>query len=231
MGKRIVSQARGKGGFTYRVRRKAYKYKIGYPANVDGPGVVVKLLNSGAHSAPLAKILVAGKIFYNPAAQGLYEGQKIGVGEGTAELGNVLPLKSIPFGTKVFNIEKRPGDGGKMLRSSGTTALVTKRDKGKIFVSLSKKKEVSFNEDCKATIGIVAGQGRVMKPIIKAGKKYKMMKARSKKWPLTSAVKVNAVDHPFGGGRGKRIKSKIAKRNAPPGRKVGHIRPRRTGRR
>ena len=56
------------------------------------------------------------------------------------------------------------------------------------------------------------------------------MKSRNKLWPRTSAVKMNAVDHPFGSGRGKRIKSKIAKRNAPAGARVGHIRPRRTGR-
>jgi large subunit ribosomal protein L2 len=68
-----------------------------------------------------------------------------------------------------------------------------------------------------------------MKPIIKAGKKYHMMTSKGRKWHRTSPVKVNAVDHPFGGGRGKRIKSKIAKRNAPPGKKVGHLRPSRTG--
>ena len=55
------------------------------------------------------------------------------------------------------------------------------------------------------------------------------MKSRNKLWPRTSAVKFNAVDHPFGSGRGKRIKSKIAKRNAPAGARVGHLRPRRTG--
>ena len=51
-----------------------------------------------------------------------------------------------------------------------------------------------------------------------------------KVYPRTSAVKFNAVDHPFGSGRGKRIKSKIPKRNVPPGAKVGLLRPRRTGR-
>ena len=56
-------------------------------------------------------------------------------------------------------------------------------------------------------------------------------KSRNKLWPRTSAVKFNAVDHPFGSGRGKRIKSKIAKNNSPPGAKVGTLRPRRTGRR
>jgi large subunit ribosomal protein L2 len=79
-------------------------------------------------------------------------------------------------------------------------------------------------------IGVVSGDGRKIKPLIKAGKSHHINKSKGRKWHRTSAVKVNAIDHPFGGGRGKRIKSKIAKRNAPPGRKVGHIRPKQTGR-
>jgi large subunit ribosomal protein L2 len=70
----------------------------------------------------------------------------------------------------------------------------------------------------------------VEKPILKAGRKFYIMKAKSKLWPRTSAVAMNKIDHPFGSGRGKRVKSKIAKRNAAPGKKVGHLRPRRTGR-
>jgi large subunit ribosomal protein L2 len=91
------------------------------------------------------------------------------------------------------------------------------------------KKEANLDLNCRATIGVIAGDGRTLKPVVKAGKKHHMMKARNKLWPRTSAIKFNAVDHPFGGGRGKRIKSKIAKRNAPAGAKVGHIRPSRTG--
>jgi len=92
------------------------------------------------------------------------------------------------------------------------------------------KKERKFPVDCLATIGVMAGDGRMEKPILKAGKQFYIKKAKSKLWPRTSAVKMNAIDHPFGSGRGKRIKSKIAKRNAPAGRKVGLLRPRRTGR-
>ena len=73
--------------------------------------------------------------------------------------------------------------------------------------------------------------GRLDKPIMKAGKQYHIKKSKSKLWPRTSAVKMNAIDHPFGSGRAKNPKPKIAKRNAPPGRKVGLIRPRRTGKR
>ena len=79
-------------------------------------------------------------------------------------------------------------------------------------ILISNKREIWLNPDCRATIGVIAGQGRKLKPVVRAGKKWHMMKARNKLWPRTSAVKFNAVDHPFGSGRGKRIKSKIAKR-------------------
>ncbi len=93
-----------------------------------------------------------------------------------------------------------------------------------------KRRKLRLNKDCRATVGVASGEGRLTKPLIKAGKQFYRMKAQGRKWHRTSAVKTNAIDHPFGGGRGKRIKSKIAKRNSPPGRKVGHLRPRRTGR-
>ena len=92
------------------------------------------------------------------------------------------------------------------------------------------KKEVVLSGDCRVTIGEISGSGKILKPFMKAGYKFYKMKARNKLWPRTSAVKMNAVDHPFGSGRGKRIKSKISKRNAPAGKRVGHVRPRRTGR-
>ena len=92
------------------------------------------------------------------------------------------------------------------------------------------KKEKKFHKNCRAIIGIIAGAGRLEKPVVKAGKKFHIKKTKSKLWPRTSAVKMNAIDHPFGSGRAKNPKSKIAKRNAPPGRKVGLIRTRRTGR-
>ena len=238
MGKRIISQARGHGSMVYRVRKKAFIYKLGYASSMkENKGEVIRLINSLAHTAPIIqiKIVVDNKeiYFYSPAWQGAYEGQEIEFnGENVME-GNIMMLKNMPLGTKVFNIEKRPGDGGKMVRSGGGFATVLKKDedKRKVVLGMNNKKEVILNEKCRASIGVVAGQGRVNKPIVKAGKQFKRMKSRSKKWHTTSAVKVNVVDHPFGGGRGKRIKSKIAKRNAPPGKKVGHIRPKRTGKR
>jgi len=229
MGKRIIQRARGHGGPRYRVRKKAYSLKIGY-IHKEGKGKVIKLINSTAHSCPLAKIEFLGKIFYNPAANGMIEGQEIDIGSGEVKDGNILKLKDIPVGKKVYNIEAKPGDGGKFVRTSGNFAIVTKKLKGKVALLLPSKKEILFDENCLATIGVIAGSGRLEKPIIRAGKMYYIKKSRNKLWPRTSAVKMNIVDHPFGSGRGKRIKSKIPKRHAPPGAKVGSLRPRRTGR-
>ena len=144
------------------------------------------------------------------------------------EAGDILKLKEFPIGTKVFNIESIPGSGGKYLRSSGCLGIVVAKDK-QVEIQI-KRRKIKLNESCRATVGVVAGGGRLMKPLLKAGKKHHMMLAKGRKWHRTSPVKVNAIDHPFGGGRGKRIKSKIAKRNASPGKKVGHFKPRKTGR-
>ncbi len=232
MGKTIIQQARGHGSFTYRVRRRAYIYEISYPRlDVSGKAKVIGLINSAGHTAPLAKIRINDKVFYIPACQGLVENQEMEIDGTTVALGNIMKLKDIPNDTPIFNIEIRPGDGGKMVRTSGNYTTIIKRTEKTATLLLSSKKEVELSKECRATIGKVAGQGRKLKPIMKAGKKWHMMKARNKLWPRTSAVKFNAVDHPFGGGRGKRIKSKIAKNNAPPGAKVGHLHPRRTGKR
>ncbi len=230
MGKTLIQQARGHGSFTYRVRRNAYKFEIKYPME-SGKAKILKLINSPAHSATLAKMIVNGKIFYSPAFDGAVEEQEIEIGSKNLANGNILALKDIPQGTRIYNIEINSGDGGKMIRTSGSSALLTKTAGNKRIILMPNKKEIILDENCRATIGVVAGEGRRDKPVVKAGKKWYMMKARNKLWPRTSAVKMNAIDHPFGGGRGKRIKSKIAKRNAPAGAKVGHIRPSRTGRR
>jgi large subunit ribosomal protein L2 len=231
MGKTIIQQARGHGSKTYQVRPSAYRYRICYP-NLGTNGIfkIISLLNSAGHTAPLAKIIIDNKNFYVPAAQGIFEGEEIEIGSDKIESGNISALKSIPIETPIFNIEIRPGDGGKIARTSGNSAVIIRKAENKIFLLLSSKKEICLHPECRATIGTVAGQGRKLKPVVKAGKKWHMMKARNKLWPRTSAVKMNAVDHPFGCGRGKRIKSKIAKRNAPAGAKVGHLRPSRTGR-
>jgi large subunit ribosomal protein L2 len=229
MGKSINQQARGRGSLTFRVSPTAYVYRITYPQlGVAGKCKVVKLINSRAHTAPIAEIRIENKSFYVPAANGIYEGQEIEIG-GNAETGNILKLKDIPMGKNIFNIENSPGKGGKYIRSSGCSGIIIAKDKGEVEVQIGRRR-IKFHEDCRAVMGVISGDGRKTKPLVKAGKKHHIMKSLGRKWHRTSAIKTNSVDHPFGSGRGKRIKSKIAKRNAPPGAKVGHIRPRRTGR-
>lgn len=238
MGKSTIPQARGHGSLSYRVRSQAYKYRIGYPL-YTGEAEIVSLIKSAAHSAPIMKLRTKAsvkssnkhEIFFLPAFNGAIVGGIIKFNSQDFLPGNVLPLKSIPSTTSVYCIELRPGDGGKAIRVAGSNAVVLKTlENGKVEVQMPNRKAISLDPECRAVIGVIAGAGKTLKPMMKAGVAFYKMKSRNKLWPRTSAVKMNAVDHPFGGGRAKRIKSKIAKRNAPPGQKAGHIRPRRTGR-
>lgn len=230
MGKRIIQQARGHGSSTYRVKRSAFKYRLKYPREIGSEGRVIKLLNSSGHSAPLAKIGYKEGSFYIPASYKMFEGQKINFDSKEIENGKIMKLKDIPAKTKFYCVESRPNDGGVFIKTGGNSAMISKTIGKNIFVAMPSKKEKKFDENCRAIIGVIAGAGKLEKPVLKAGKKHHIKKAKSKLWPRTSAVKMNAIDHPFGSGRAKNPKSKIAKRNAPPGRKVGLIRPRRTGR-
>lgn len=230
MGKTIITQARGHGGPRYQVRKRAYIFRVHYPI-YTGEAQILSLVHSAAHSAPLIKARAGPHIFYNVAFEGAVEGGAFVFGDDAAP-GNVVPVKKIPAGTTIYNIERNPGDGGKMVRVAGTSAIVNKHyEHDKVGILMPNKREIVVDGNCRATMGVVAGEGRIQKPFITAGRKFYKMHARGKLWPRTSAVKMNAIDHPFGSGRGKRIKSKIAKRWAPAGRRVGHIRPRRTGRR
>jgi len=229
MGKRIIQQRRGKGGHVYKTREEAGKFNPRYLANMEGEFECVKLMSSVGHSVPIAKFINKdGKMFENFAVNLLYVGQKIVV--GGKNNGDIARLGDLKNGTEVFNIEHNLNDGGKFVRTGGNFATVTTREGDFVKVMMPSKEVKKFKINCRATIGRAAGDGRIDKPILKAGKKFHIMKMKSKLWPRTSPVKMNAIDHPFGSGRGKRIKSKIAKRNAPAGKKVGFIRPRRTGR-
>jgi large subunit ribosomal protein L2 len=230
MGKRIIQQARGHGSFTYRVKRKAFKCKLKYPRELQEEGIVIKLFNSSGHSAPLAKVKQGKETFCIPAFKEMIEGQKINFEGKEIKKGNILELKNIPVKTHIYCIESRPKDGGKFIKTAGSSAVVNRIIGDKIMVLMPSKKEKAFNKNCRAVVGTIAGTGRLDKPIIKAGKQHHIKRSKGKLWPRTSAVKMNVIDHPFGSGRGKRIKSKIAKRNAPAGKRVGLIRPRRTGR-
>lgn len=224
-------QRRGRATSTYRVKKKAFTHKLQIPPRISGIGEVVRILNSAAHTCPVAKILYSDGTFYIPAFKNMYVGQKISFEDGEIKEGNILKLKDIPVNTKVYCIESKPNDGGKYIKAGGLYALINRVVGEEILVIMPSKKEKKFKGNCRAVIGVIAGAGRTDKPILKAGKQFHIKKSKSKLWPRTSAVKMNAIDHPFGSGRGKNPKPKIAKRNAPAGARVGLIRPRQTGKR
>ena len=229
MGKRIIQQRRGRGGHTYKVRQKAGKVRPGYLSDMAGEFEVVKLTASPGHSVPIAKFMNAsGKVFENFATNLLFIGQKINV--GGSKPGDIAKIGDLKNGIKVFNIEHNSKDGGKFVRTGGNAATIMNKIGNVVRVMMPSKKIKKFDVNCRATIGRAAGYGKLDKPILKAGKKFYIVKSKSKLWPRVSAVKMNAIDHPFGSGQGKNPKSKIAKRNASPGKKVGLLRPSRTGR-
>ncbi|MCD5425026.1 MAG: 50S ribosomal protein L2 [Methanosarcinaceae archaeon] len=237
MGKRLISQNRGRGTPTYRAPSHKYKAALKHPKSEVDEMLNVKVIgieHDPARSAPIAKIE-----FENGDEQLVIVPESVSVGEEIfcgqdAEIkpGNILPLRSIPEGVPICNIESKPKDGGHFARASGVYAILVSQDETTVSIQMPSGKIKRLHPNCRATIGVVAGGGRMDKPFLKAGKKYHKMKARAAKYPRVSGIAMNAVDHPFGGGNRKHPgKPTTVGRNAPPGRKVGHIAARRTGRR
>ncbi len=233
MGKTLIQQARGKGSPTYRA--PSFKYKGEAKTSTKySTALVVDFIKCRGHSAPLARLRFPNnQTGLMIAPEGLKVGEQISIGnEAKPETGNSLCLKDVPEGAMIYNIEGVPGDGGKFVRSSGTFAKIVSKTSDKVSIQLPSKKQKAFHPMCKATIGIVAGGGRMEKPLIKAGKAFYKYKAKNKLYPKIGGSAQNAVDHPFGNKRtSRKSKARPAPKNAPPGRNVGYIRPRRTGRR
>jgi len=194
---------------------------------------VVDIVNSVAHTAPVAKLKYEdGEETLMIAPEGLTVNDVVAVGDGAElKIGNTIPLGNIPEGTMIYNIEATSGDGGKYVRSSGVFAKVMARTGNKVNILLPSKKLKSLSSKCKATIGVVAGGGRPEKPFVKAGHRWHAMRAKGKLYPITSAVAMNANEHPFGCGRGRHMgKPSNPPRFAPPGRNVGQMHAKRMGR-
>src|SRR3989344_6188148 len=236
MGKNLRQQARGKGGPRYRSPSFNFKGRIAYHNDLNKPanGMISDIIHCSGHSAPLADVLwEGGQHMLLPTAEGIRVGGELSAGSvDKSQPGNVLTLKDIPEGTSIFNIESKPGDGGKFVRSAGAFAKIDSRLKNETIIILPSGKKRAFHNECKACIGIIAGSGKTEKPFLKAGNMHFAKRARNKMWPIVCGTSQNAVDHPFGGSSSA-IKGRPtqASRNAPPGRKVGKIAPRRTGRR
>lgn len=219
MGKPLISQKRGKGSPTYRVQSKGLRVRSRYS---DEAGKVVDILLEAGRNAPVARIL-----YPNGKKEHIIAPYGIKVGDTTEDI--VVPISQVPESGQVFGIETYPNSGPKLCMAPGSFAILVSKTEKECIIKLPSKKTKSINPNCRVTIGVPAGSGRSDKPWTKAGKKWIAMHRRGKLYPRTSGVCMNAVDHPFGGST--RVgKPMSVSRHAPPGRKVGAIAPKRTGR-
>jgi large subunit ribosomal protein L2 len=240
MGKKILVQRRGRGSKVFQAPKNRIAPARYPPQDLkSSEGKETYIINDLVHEpgrgVPLLKLThsLSKKTIYLPSTEGLAIGSTIDIGpEAPIKAGNILPLNLIPESAIISNIEIRPGDGGSMCRSSGSSATIMSKTPGYATVKLPSGTIKQMSLDCRATIGVIAGGGRTEKPFLKAGKKYRWKKVRGKlgSWPRVRGVAMNHHVHPFGGGAHKSPhKPTTVSRHAPPGRKVGLIAARRTG--
>jgi large subunit ribosomal protein L2 len=195
-------------------------------------GRIMGILHESGRGSPLALVkLETGEAYYTVVPEGVHEGQSIQMGsEASVDIGNVLPLGKIPEGTMICNVELSPGDGGKIARSSGAYITVIAHTPQGTMVRLPSGKTRYLNDLCRATIGVVSGTGRVEKPFLKAGAKFHLMQAKGRMYPRTRGVAMVAAAHPYGSSKRGGRKVTTVSHHAPPGKKVGLIAARSTGR-
>jgi len=235
MGKRLIQQRRGrtKGKFNSPSHRFKGEVKYSHDKGIC-KGVVDDILHDPGRTAPLASVkLDNGKKTLTLAYEGMKIGDTITFTDSKQEVGvgNVLLIGKIPEGIPIYNIEIAPGDGGKLVRAGGSNATVVSHDAKRTVVQLPSGQFKTLDSSCRATIGVLAGGGRKDKPFLKAGKKHYAYRARGKQYPVVRGVAMNPVAHPHGGGGHQHVgKPYTVKRGASPGRKVGCIAAKRTGR-
>lgn len=136
---------------------------------------------------------------YILAPVGLTVGMQVQAGENVApKVGNAMPLKNVPLGTAIHNIEVRPGTGGKIARSAGQQAILSNRDAEYALVKMPSGEIRKFRVDCFCTIGQVGNAQHMNESSGKAGR-TRWMGVR----PTVRGMCMNPVDHPNGGGEGK----------------------------
>merc|ERR1711982_177758 len=245
MGRIIRAQRKGRGGIfkshTHHRKGAAQLRPLDF-AERNGyiRGVVREIIHDPGRGAPLDRVAFRHAYKHKTvkqtfiASEGTYTGQFIYCGvRADLAIGNVLPVGQLPEGTIVCNVEQIVGDRGRFARTSGNYATIishnadTKRTRIKLPSGVKK----TIPSMCRATIGIVAGGGRVDKPLLKAGNAFYKYKAKTNRWPVVRGVAMNPVEHPHGGGNHQHIgHPSTVSRYAPAGKKVGLIAARRTGR-
>lgn len=166
----------------------------------DVPGHVVRLEYDPNRTAFIALLAYPdGSKAYIIAPQRLAAGDTVIAGERVdVKPGNAMPLKSIPVGTIIHNLELKPEKGAQVARSAGAYAQLVGRDAGYAQVRLMSGELRMVSEKCMATIGAVSNSDHLNENLGKAGRKRHMGKR-----PAVRGVAMNPVDHPHGGGEGR----------------------------
>jgi len=191
---RITAYQRG-GGHKRRYRTIDFKRR-----KFDVEATVERLEYDPNRTAFIALLRYSdGEQSYILAPQRLKTGDKIVSGErADIKPGNAMPLRSIPVGTIVHNVELKPGRGGQMARAAGTFVQLVGRDAGNALLRMSSGEVRMVRSECMATIGAVSNPDQQNVSIGKAGRN------RWKGWrPVVRGVAMNPVDHPHGGGEGR----------------------------
>jgi large subunit ribosomal protein L2 len=191
---KITSRHRG-GGHKQRYRL------IDFRRNKDGvPAKVHAIEYDPNRSARIALLhYVDGEKRYILAPDGLETGTHVESGaESPPSVGNCLPLKSIPLGMSVHNIELQPGRGGVMCRSAGTSAVLAAREADWAQITLPSGEVRRIPSACRATIGSIGNSDHMGIVLGKAGRKRWLGRR-----PHVRGTAMNPVDHPHGGGEGR----------------------------
>jgi len=244
MGRVIRGSRKGKGSiFTAHTkgRKGAVKLRAVDYAEREGymKGLVRKIMHDPGRGAPLAEVVFHDPYRYKlkkelwPAVEGLHTGQFVYCGsKAQLSVGNILPLAKMPEGTVISMCEDKASDRGRLARASGTSCmLVGHSDDGKkCRIRLPSGSRKSIPSTCRAVVGIVAGGGRMDKPVLKAGNNFHKYRVKRNSWPKVRGCAMNPVEHPHGGGNHQHVgHPTTTNRAAPPGAKVGLIAARRTG--
>jgi large subunit ribosomal protein L2 len=164
------------------------------------PATVATIEYDPNRSSRIALLAYAdGEKRYIIQPEGLKVGQKVVSGpDADILVGNALPLRNIPPGTQIHNLELKPGKGGQMVRSAGGSAQLVAKEEEYALVKLPSGETRKISQDCMATIGQVGNLDHENVTIGKAGRSRWLGKR-----PHNRGVSMNPVDHPHGGGEGK----------------------------
>ncbi|ACF13555.1 ribosomal protein L2 [Chloroherpeton thalassium ATCC 35110] len=191
---RVTSRHMGGG-------HKRYYRIIDFKRNKDGiPAKVATIEYDPNRTARIALLSYAdGEKRYILAPNGIKVGDLIECGpEADIKVGNALPLKNIPVGIEVHNIEMRPGKGGQMARSAGSYAVLVAKEGDYATLKMPSGELRKVRVECKATVGVIGNLEHENLSLGKAGRS---------RWlgirPQTRGMAMNPVDHPMGGGEGK----------------------------